>query len=63
MIYLRDILPQEISDEMAFYLTNFAMDLALAIESYYFGQIKRYADEGNLAGLPDFLRNDTDENE
>lgn len=56
MIYLHDILPKEISDETAFHLTNFAMDLALAIESHYFTQIRRYADEKNSYELPEFLR-------
>lgn len=56
MIYLHDILPKEISDETAFHLTNFVMDLALAIESHYFTQIIRYGDEVNPPKLPELLR-------
>jgi hypothetical protein len=56
MIYLHDILPSDISPETAFHLTNFAMDLALAIESHYFPQLRRYEQEENQPELPEFLR-------
>jgi len=36
------ILPEEIPDEEADRLTTFFMDLALAIESHYYGQVSRY---------------------
>ena len=41
-IHLYDLLPEEVSDETAFHLVNIFMDLALAIESHYFTQIRRY---------------------
>jgi hypothetical protein len=42
-----DILPEEISDETAYHLADIFMNLALAIESRYLAQIKRYVDENN----------------
>ena len=39
---LRDLFAEEISDETASHLGNFLYELALAFESSYFGQIKRY---------------------
>jgi hypothetical protein len=56
MIHLHDLLPEEISDETAVHLTNFVMDLALAIESHYFTQIMRYRREENPLEPPEFLR-------
>lgn len=42
---LIDILPNKISDEAAFHLTNFVVDLALAIENHYFDQLMRFSKE------------------
>ena len=42
---LIDILPKEISDETAYHLTNFMVDLALAIENHYFDQLMRFSKE------------------
>ena len=42
---LHDLFPEGISDETAYHLVNFTMDLALALESHYFGQIRRFTDE------------------
>lgn len=39
---LIDILPNEISDETAYHLVNFVMELSLALESHYFCQLRRY---------------------
>lgn len=39
---LRDLLEEEISDETAYHLGNFLYELALAFESIYLGQIRRY---------------------
>ena len=39
------ILPEKMSDEAAYYLVNFLMDIALALESRYFSQIRRYAED------------------
>lgn len=37
-----DLLPEEISDEVAAHLADIFMNLALSIESRYYGQIVRY---------------------
>ena len=39
---LIDILPDELSDETAYHLVNFMMELALRLESIYFSQLRRY---------------------
>lgn len=39
---LIDILPDNISNETAYHLVIFMMDLALALESHYFDQLRRY---------------------
>jgi hypothetical protein len=39
---LIDILPDNISDETAYHLVIFVMDLALALENHYFNQLRRY---------------------
>jgi len=37
-----ELLPEEISDEVAAHLADIFMNLALSIESRYYGQIVRY---------------------
>jgi hypothetical protein len=44
-INLYDLLPEKISDEGAYHLVNFVMNLALELESYYFAQMKRHIDD------------------
>lgn len=39
---LRDLFPEDISDETASHLGNFLFELASAFETAYFGQIRRY---------------------
>ena len=39
---LRELFPEEISDEAASYLVNFFYDLALAFESMHLGKILRH---------------------
>ena len=39
---LIDILPDELSDETAYHLVNFMMELALRLESIYFSKLRRY---------------------
>jgi len=39
---LYEILPEEISDADAAHLADIFMELAVAIESHYYAQIKRY---------------------
>lgn len=42
---LIELLPKDISDETAYHLTNFMVDLALAIENHYFDQLMRSSKE------------------
>jgi len=39
---LIDILPENIPDEVAYYLVNFMIELSLTLESHYFDQLRRY---------------------
>jgi len=39
---LRDLFPEDISDETAYHLGNFLYELAQAFESIHLGQIRRY---------------------
>ena len=39
---LRDLLPEDLSDETAYHFGNFLYELALAFESIYLGRIIRY---------------------
>ena len=48
--------PTDISDEAAFHVVNFFMDLACALEEHYYGQIKRYSDENMPLAPPDFIQ-------
>ena len=41
-INLEELLPEDVSDETAFHLANFMMDLALAVDSHYFAQVRRH---------------------
>lgn len=54
------LLPEKISDEGAYHLVNFLMDLALELESHYFDQMKRYNNDGSL-DYPDYLQNKIDD--
>mgnify|MGYP001474710121 CR=1 FL=1 len=42
MIYLHELLPENISDESAYHLVSFLSALALELESCYFAQIRRH---------------------
>lgn len=42
---LQDLLPEKISDESAYHLTTFLMNLALELQSYYFVQLRRHIDD------------------
>ena len=39
---LIDILPEKISDEVAYHLVNFISELAITLENHYFTQLRRY---------------------
>ena len=43
-----ELLPEKISDETAYHMVNFLMNLALEVESHYFIQIRRYTDNDHL---------------
>jgi hypothetical protein len=47
---LIDLLPENISNEAAYHLVNFMMELALALESHYFIQLMRYHDHEDNQG-------------
>lgn len=53
MLDIDHLLPEKISDEGAYHLVNFFMNLALALESCYFAQMKRYIDDNAPENLPD----------
>lgn len=42
---LRALLPEEISDESAYNLVNFFIDLTAELESCYFAQMRRYIND------------------
>ena len=43
---LIEFLPEEISDEAAYHLVNFIIDLALELKNHYVDQLDRYAEGG-----------------
>ena len=51
MKQLLSIFPEKITDETAFALCNFFHELALACESHYYTQLRRY----NANPLPDLI--------
>lgn len=55
-----ELLPEKISDEGAYHLVEFLMNLALALESHYFDQIMRY-DKDNASDYPDYIQNETND--
>lgn len=57
MTNISKLLPEKISDEEAYNLVNFFMNLALMLESHYFAQIKRYVNDDMLNYQKD-LRDD-----
>lgn len=54
-----ELLTVDISDESAYQLVNFMMDLALEIESHYFHQLRRYLKASTAMESPDFLKKTT----
>ena len=46
---LRALLPEEISDESAYHLVNFFIDLTAELESCYFAQMRRYISDSKSA--------------
>jgi hypothetical protein len=60
MTNISNLLPEKISDEEAYNLVNFFMNLALMLESHYFAQIQRYVNE-DTPDYPEYLRNEPEE--
>lgn len=42
---LRTLLPEEISDESAYHLVNFFINLTTELETYYFAQMQRHVND------------------
>lgn len=51
MIYLHELLPENISDEAAYHLVTFFSELALELEAYYFTQMRRHLD--SVSSVPE----------
>lgn len=49
---LADLLPDDVSDEAAYHLANFMMELSLAIETRYYSQMKRYVKKNAIDPFP-----------
>jgi len=47
---LIDLLPEKISDDAAYHLVNFMMELALTLESHYLIQLRRYHNHNDEQG-------------
>jgi hypothetical protein len=63
--HIRAILPDELSDEAAFILTNFVMEVATALDEIYFDKslryMRRYKAERTASPDPSFYAGDSDE--
>lgn len=54
---LRELLPEELSDEAAYHLSNFVMALATAVDELYFTQTLRYIRNTRVdSSLPSYLK-------
>lgn len=53
---LDELLSSDMSDEAAYHLVNFMMELSLTIESCYYEKIKRYYDENFPVEIPTYLK-------
>lgn len=58
---IHDFLPEKLSDESAYHLVTFFMDLAAALESCYFAKMRRHIASTAKARSPDNLTNDIDD--
>jgi hypothetical protein len=54
---LDDLLPDEISDETAYYLVEFFMHIAMRLDLLYFAQARRYRDDNMPLQPPECLQN------
>ena len=48
MINLHELLPEKVSDEVAYHLVEIFVNFASALDSYYFSQIKRHIDNAKM---------------
>lgn len=55
---LRDLFPENISDEAAFYLVTFFMNIAWELDSCYFAQVKRYINDNIPSDLSKHLQDE-----
>jgi hypothetical protein len=53
---LIDLLPSEISDESAYQLVNFFMELTAELESHYFAKMQRYVKDNTPLNPPNCLQ-------
>jgi len=56
---IRDLFPEDISDETAYHLGNFLYELALAFEAIHLGQIMRY--NKSRADVSNEMKQDSDQ--
>jgi hypothetical protein len=54
---LRALLPEEISDESAYHLVNFFINLTVELESYYFAQMRRHINDSKPGKLSEYYQN------
>lgn len=54
---LRALLPEDISDESAYHLVNFFIDLTAELESYYFAQMRRHINDSKPVKSPEYYEN------
>ena len=59
-INIYDLLPEKISDESAYHLVNFFMNLATELESHYFAQMRSYANDNMQPCFPDIHQDQPD---
>jgi len=60
-IDIRDLLPEELSDEGAYHLVTFFMDLTTVLESCYFAQMRRHINSTAKPRLPNYPNDFDDE--
>jgi hypothetical protein len=54
---LRALLPEEISDESAYHLVNFFINLTAELESCYFAQMRRHINDSKPVKLSEYYQN------
>lgn len=52
---INDIFPEEISDEAAFYVVEFILNLGPIVESHYYSKVKKYLGDCRPSKEPKFL--------